>query len=893
MPRGLTKLDKVGLTFLLVSLIVSLGSALGDEKRSVSEKQFEWHWGSWKVTAAENKVSVRRHQAEVLILFPPLDLTFKEGRWQGPTASLKFEGSSGSGVWFLGLTVNGLNLIAQNTLQPKGVNSWRWVIVNPNLLKGAARLPSSDEWSGMTVFGPVTIDVGSIGAQTYWKQTADGLTAELVYSTETKILRAQLEVRLPPHWILTEQPTGNAVVHPIDLVQGEFWDSPFIPRPKWLRWGDSSFRFGRQVFVFVAEEPFRKAAENLRVYLQTRYLRHVTIRTWSPDLPLERGIVFASQNSPLSEQASKLEPMLRAELPPQGYALVASPRGVWILAADPDGAFWAVQTLKQLIRLTDDGAVIVPEVFIRDHPDFAFRGVHFVIDDFSPQLHRRLIEQVWSPLKFNKLIMQVDHLKWESRPELWQPWSLSKEEARQLKQIAEDNNMQVIPLLPTLSHCEYLFGSLAGGPPRVNKEIAEDLETSYLYCPNLEQTYRIVLDLMEELLELFNPRWVHIGHDEVTSRGRFGSCIRCQGTPPHLLFAADVKRLYEFLKSRGVGVMMWGDMLLRPDEAYDAAHGGPPHNFWRARELIPKDIVIVDWHYQPAPRYPSVNVFKQEGFEVIGATWRNFKALAEFTQAAKAASALGMVQTTWTGFSNNRNALRDFPEQFSSYVVAAEQFWNANRSALSHGYSAWSVFETMFRRPTVQPMNGFIVDLSPAINLTLAKLIGVPESQVQGNRRWLNRRLFWLATDEKGSVGAVALKGAWLIGAPDEITLTIGEPAVELTFIHATDVPVPEETVIGGYEVLLDSGEKVNIELRYGHQIRALNDDRSLRDPKASFAWRWTTAKGKIALTAFNFSLDSERVVQQIRFYSANGEAAPLLVALTGTSQMLIPMEAP
>ncbi|MGQ9463997.1 MAG: glycoside hydrolase family 20 zincin-like fold domain-containing protein [Candidatus Fervidibacter sp.] len=893
LSRGLTKLGKAGLTFLLVSSIASLSSALGDEEQSVSEKQFEWHWGSWKVTAAKNEVVVRRHQAKVLILFPPLDLTFKEGRRQGPIASLKFEGSSGSGVWFLGLTVNGLNLVAQHTLQPQGVNSWRWAIFNPNLLRGAARLPSSDEWSGMTIFGPVTINVGGIGARAYWKQTADGLTAELVYSTETKILRSQLEVRLPPHWLLAGQPTGNAVVHPIDLVQGEYWDLPLIPKPKWLRWGNSSFRFGRQVPLFVAEESFRKAAENLRIYLQTRFLRQVTLRTWSPDLPLERGIVFAPQNSPLGEQATELEPTLRAELPPQGYALAASPQGVWILAADPDGAFGAVQTLKQLIRLTDDGAVIVPEVFIRDHPDFAFRGVHFVIDDFSPQLHRRLIEQVWAPLKFNKLIVQVDHLKWESHPELWQPWSLSKGEAKQLKQIADDNNMEVIPLLPTLSHCEYLFGSLAGRPPQVNKECAEDPETAYLYCPNLEQTYRIVFDLMEELLELFNPRWVHIGHDEVTSREKFGSCIRCQGMLPHFLFAADVKRLYEFLKSRGVNVMMWGDMLLRPDEAYDAAYGGPPHNFWKARELIPKDIMIVDWHYQPAPRYPSIDIFKREGFEVVGATWRNFRAIVEFTRAAKRSNALGMVQTTWTGFGNNKNALFESPDQFASYIVAAEQFWNANESAPARGYSAQSIFETMFREATVQPMSGFVVDLSPIANLTIAKLLSVPPSQISGTRRRLNRRLFWLAEDRDGTIGVVALKGAWLTGAPDEVVLTIGEPAIELTFVHATDIPVPEGTHIGGYEIMLGGDEKIAVQLRYGYQIRALSDDRPLRDSSASFAWRWTTGKGKISLTALSVPLKSDRVVQQIRFYSANEEAAPLLVSLTGVSQVSVPLGAP
>ncbi len=856
--------------------------------QSPSDSLFDWHWGSWRIEAVGNQIVIQRHQVKVLTLLPPTGLKFVKGQWRGQIATLKFQGDGGEGEWFLGLTINGLNLIAQHTLQSQSVYIWRWAIVNPNLFRGAPHLPSSEEWSGMTIFGAVTLSIGGVNAKTQWRQTSEGLIAELVYPAGVKVFNAQLELRLPPHWLLTEQIEGSAIVHPIDLVQGEFWDLSLIPKPKWLQWTDESFRFGRQVLIFVADDTFLKAVTNLRTYLQTRWLRQVIVRRWSGNLPLERGIFFVPHDSPLKEKVTKGKTLLSQDLPKEGYALIASAQGVWIFASDPDGAFWAVQTLKQLIRLTDDGAVIMSGIFIRDFPDFAFRGVHVVLDDYSPELHGRLIEQIFAPLKFNKIVMQVDHIKWERYPEIWQPWSLPKESVKELLERAEANNMEAIPLLPTLSHCEYLFGSLAGSSPKVNAEIAEDPATAYLYCPNLERTYRIVFDLLDEVLTLFKPRWVHIGHDEVLNRGQFGSCIRCKGMQPHFLFAEDVKRIYEFLKARGVGVMMWGDMLLRPDEAFDAAHGGEPQNFWLARKLIPKDIVIVDWHYQPAPRYPSVRVLKQEGFEVIGATWRNRQAIVKFTKAAKEAGALGMLQTTWTGFGNNRNAIRDHPDQFSSYIVAAEQFWNASESEPLQGYSAWNIFETFWRGPTIQPMGGFVVDLSPIANLTIAKLLGVPPSQLLGSRRWFNRRLFWLASDENGSLKAVALKSAWLTGAPDEVVLEVNEPAIEITFIHGADVPVSEDTLVGGYEISLDGDRKVTVPLRYGQQIRAITDHQPLRDRRASFAWSWRTEKGRISFNALTIPLESETVVQKIRFYSAREEVSPLLVAITGVSSVSV-----
>jgi hypothetical protein len=253
-----------------------------------------------------------------------------------------------------------------------------------------------------------------------------------------------------------------------------------------------------------------------------------------------------------------------------------------------------------------------------------------------------------------------------------------------------------------------------------------------------------------------------------------------------------------------------------------------------------------------------------------------------------------MVQTTWTGFGNNRNALRDFPDQFASYIVAAEQFWNVTESALSRGYSAWAVFESLFRGPIVQPMGGFVIDLSTAANLSVAKLLGVPPTQLMGGRRWLNRRVFWLATGNDGTLKAIALKGAWLTGAPEEVWFDVGEPASEITFIHATDIRVADDSLVGGYEILLEGGEKVDVRLQYGHQIRALTDLQPLKDARASFAWSWTTTKGKVSLTALTVPLEAERTIQRIRFYSANSEAAPMLVAVTGVSSVYIPpMEAP
>jgi hexosaminidase len=69
------------------------------------------------------------------------------------------------------------------------------------------------------------------------------------------------------------------------------------------------------------------------------------------------------------------------ELPPEGYQLSISPGGVSIRAADPAGAFYAEQTLRQLQGLDAFRAASIEEPaqlpcgVIEDHPRFAWRGV--------------------------------------------------------------------------------------------------------------------------------------------------------------------------------------------------------------------------------------------------------------------------------------------------------------------------------------------------------------------------------------------------------------------------------------------------------------------------------------------------------------------------------------
>jgi hypothetical protein len=93
----------------------------------------------------------------------------------------------------------------------------------------------------------------------------------------------------------------------------------------------------------------------------------------------------------------------------QGYILSATPAGIRIDADDEAGAFYARQTLAQLIRQSSDGAI--PAMTIEDWPDFPVRGVMLDISrDKVPTMATLLsLIDLFAELKINQLQLYTEH----------------------------------------------------------------------------------------------------------------------------------------------------------------------------------------------------------------------------------------------------------------------------------------------------------------------------------------------------------------------------------------------------------------------------------------------------------------------------------------------------
>ena len=140
----------------------------------------------------------------------------------------------------------------------------------------------------------------------------------------------------------------------------------------------------------------------------------------------------------------------------------------------------------------------------------------------------------------------------------------SQEEMRELVAYCKERELEIIPEVPSLSHSEYLIG------PYPSLAECDDELFPDTCCPQNEKLYEIVFDLYDEVIEVINPKTIHIGHDEWWT---MCVCDKCRGKDPGKLFAENVNKCYEYLASRGVDAMIWGDKLVAVMDKLGEAHG--------------------------------------------------------------------------------------------------------------------------------------------------------------------------------------------------------------------------------------------------------------------------------------------------------------------------------
>jgi hypothetical protein len=139
------------------------------------------------------------------------------------------------------------------------------------------------------------------------------------------------------------------------------------------------------------------------------------------------------------------------------------------------------------------------------------------------------------------------------------------------------------------------------------------------YCPLHPKVHEVVFAVVDELVKVFKADAFHAGMDEVFYIG-MDRCPRCRGRDRAELFAGEVTRIRNHLARSGVELWIWGDRLLDGVSTGIGEWEASMNSTHRALDLIPRDVVINDWHYERAD--PTAAYFAAKGFTVVTCPWR-------------------------------------------------------------------------------------------------------------------------------------------------------------------------------------------------------------------------------------------------------------------------------
>ena len=260
-------------------------------------------------------------------------------------------------------------------------------------------------------------------------------------------------------------------------------------------------------------------------------------------------------------------------------------------------------------------------------------------------------------LGINVLIAEVNYnYAFETHPELRGPDPLSKADVTELVTACREHHIRLIPQFMCLGHQSWAKQTfpLLVQYPQFDETPGQFPENEGIYCrswcPRHPELNPVVFALIGELLDAFQADAFHVGLDEVFLIAS-DHCPRCREADPGEIFAAAVNDYHAFLVGeRGVEMFMWGDRLLDDDQMGYGEWESARNGTHTAIDLIPKDIIQVDWHYELMDAYPSVSYFVQQGFRVWPAGWRQVESTDALLQSAAEETSpdmLGHLCTTW------------------------------------------------------------------------------------------------------------------------------------------------------------------------------------------------------------------------------------------------------
>lgn len=330
----------------------------------------------------------------------------------------------------------------------------------------------------------------------------------------------------------------------------------------------------------------------------------------------------------------------------EGYTLTVTEHTVAIRADSERGAFWAIQTLRQLFANGE-----IPCLVIEDAPDFKYRGFYHDVTRgkvATVETLKKLIDTM-AYYKMNALQLYIEHVFpfKETAALIPKTSCLTPEELRELGAYCHERFIDFQPSLSTFGHLFELLHQKEFAHLRVLKDFEgsgcrwDDRMRHHTIDPRDPESIEVVKSLIDQYMPCFDSEYFNICCDETFDLKTLD--------PEGKLYLEFVNKIIAHVTSKGKRVMMWADILLQHPDCITA---------------LPEDTLFLNWSYRAEPPEDTVERFaslKRPQIVCPGTTsWSRFceRVEREEPNILKLAEygykhgAIGVLNTNWGDWGN-------------------------------------------------------------------------------------------------------------------------------------------------------------------------------------------------------------------------------------------------
>lgn len=362
-----------------------------------------------------------------------------------------------------------------------------------------------------------------------------------------------------------------------------------LPRPASIEFGTGAFHVGpgTAILVDARDTSFAHVAKMLSGLLRRSSGWEFPINSGSP----RDGAIVFRQSDAVSHE--------------EGYRFTSNASGVLIEARTGAGAFYGMQTLRQLLPAEIEGDTrkladwSVPATVIDDAPRYSYRGLHLDVARhfFSVEFVKRYIDLL-AMHKMNRFHWHLTEdqgwrIEIKRYPKLtdvgaWRSGTLvghysdqphrfdtiryggfyTQDEIREVVRYAQERFVTIVPEIEMPGHAlaaltAYPELSCTGGPFEVQKlwGVFDDI-----FCTT-DTVFTFLEGVMTEVMDLFPGTYIHVGGDEAP-KTRWAVCPKCAATKAreglkddHDLQSYFIRRMERFLSSHGRRLIGWDEIL--------------------------------------------------------------------------------------------------------------------------------------------------------------------------------------------------------------------------------------------------------------------------------------------------------------------------------------------